>query len=324
MDDNNLDNIRTPRYTQISTFMRLPYNDYRTSTNLNEVDIGLIGIPFDGGVTNRPGARLGPKAVREASSLTRIYNNEFNPYSNTTVCDLGDVVSDTPYDLKSALDDLSSKFNTITKEDIKPVVCGGDHCITLPVLRSINKTEPIALIHFDAHCDTGGYYLGSDWHHGTPFRHAINENLIDPKKTIQIGIRGSLNDPELWSFSYEHGVKVITMEQFEKWQFTNRWQSPCETIINKIIETVDNSPAYISFDVDCLDPVYAPGTGTPEIGGFTSREALQMLRGLKGLNIIGGDVVEVSPPFDTHDQITALTGATIMYEILCLVAANEK
>jgi len=313
-------NITTPRYTQIPTFMRLPYTDHRTTDFVRpdpEIDIGLIGIPFDGGVTNRPGARAGPRAVRDLSSFTRIYNNKVNPYNNITVRDLGDVVTSEPFNLATALKDISAKLSSIlTNTGVRPVVCGGDHCVTLPVLRAMRKLHPLALIHFDAHCDTGGHYLGSQWHHGTPFRHAIQEKLIDPKKTIQIGIRGSTNNPNLWSFSYDHGATVITMDEFES------WERPCETVIDKIHEVVGDSNAYISFDVDCLDPVYAPGTGTPEIGGLTTREALQMLRGINGLNIVGGDVVEVSPPFDTRDQITALTGATVMYEILCLVAAG--
>ena len=305
-------NMFTPRYTQIPTFMRVPYIDGHFDTTI--IDIGLIGVPFDGGVTNRPGARHGPRAVRDISSLIRATNNGFNPHEKVKIYDLGDVFPECPFELSEALDSLTEQFKKITDAGIAPVSCGGDHSITLPILRNLGKD--LALIHFDAHCDTGGDYLGSKWHHGTPFRHAITEGLINPHKTIQIGIRGTLHDPDQWKFSFDSGITVITMEDFEDLGYSY--------IITKIKEVVGDSPVYVSFDVDCLDPVYAPGTGTPEIGGFTSREALRMLEGIEGLNVIGGDVVEVCPPFDTHDQITALTGATIMFEILCLVAKAIK
>ena len=311
-------NMFTPRYTQIPTFMRVPYiGDHFANTHMTfpaSSTIGLIGVPFDGGVTNRPGARHGPRAVRDISSLIRATNNGFNPYEKVKIYDLGDVFPECPFELSEALDSLTEQFKKIIDTGIAPVSCGGDHSITLPILRNLGKG--LALIHFDAHCDTGGDYLGSKWHHGTPFRHAITEGLINPHKTIQIGIRGTLHDPDQWKFSFDSGITVITMEDFEDLGYSY--------VITKIKEVVGDSPVYVSFDVDCLDPVYAPGTGTPEIGGFTSREALRMLEGIGGLNVIGGDVVEVCPPFDTHDQITALTGATIMFEILCLVAKAIK
>jgi guanidinopropionase len=178
-------------------------------------------------------------------------------------------------------------------------------------MRGIAKDRPVGMVHFDAHCDTGDDYLGSKFHHGAPFRRAVEEGLLDPKRTIQIGIRGSLNDLDLWSFSHESGMRVVYMEELYK--------IGVDGAIAEARRVVGDGPTYISFDVDGLDPVFAPGTGTPEVGGFTSLEAQLMIRGLQGLNLVGGDVVEVSPPFDQTGN-TALVGATMMFEILCVVA----
>ena len=191
-------------------------------------------------------------------------------------------------------------------------VSGGvDHSVTLPVFRALAREYPVGMVHFDAHCDTGDDYLGSKFHHGAPFRRAVEEGLLDPKRTMQIGIRGSLNDPDVWSFSREKGMRVVSIEEY----FETGWSA----VMDEALRVVGDGPTYISFDVDGLDPVYAPGTGTPEVGGFNTHEAQRMIRRLQGVHLVGGDVVEVAPPFDPSGN-TALVGATMMFEILCVVA----
>jgi guanidinopropionase len=194
-----------------------------------------------------------------------------------------------------------------------PVSAGGDHSVTLPIFRAIAKDRPLGMVHFDAHCDTGDDYLGSKFHHGAPFRRAVEEGLLDPQRTIQIGIRGPLNDPDVWKFSEDSGMRVVSIEEF----YDSGWRA----VMAEARKVVGEGPTYISFDVDGLDPVYAPGTGTPEVGGFTTHEAQQMIRSLRGLQLFGGDVVEVAPPFDPSGT-TALVGASIMFEILCVVSES--
>ena len=299
-----------PRYAGIPTFMRCPYTD-----QYDDLDIALIGVPFDGGVTNRTGARHGPREVRNQSSLMRTINQSTGvaPFDICNVADVGDAVPDNPFELVAGHNSIEQFVKGVVDKGVMPISVGGDHSVTLPILRALAKDGPVALVHFDAHCDTGDDYLGSKFHHGSPFKIAAEEGLIDPKKTIQIGIRGSVTDREIWKFSYESGMRVIHMEEF--------YDLGVKNIIKEIHELVGDTPAYITFDVDSLDPVYAPGTGTPEIGGYTTLEAQLMIRGLKGLNIIGGDVVEVAPAFD-HGSITSLTGASMLFEILCVAAES--
>jgi guanidinopropionase len=192
-----------------------------------------------------------------------------------------------------------------------PVTCGGDHSISLPILRALGRDRPVGMVHIDAHADTGDDYLGSAWHHGTPFRRAVEAGVLDPKRTVQIGIRGTVNDPDMWGFSDRAGMRAIPMDAFEA--------MGVEAALAEAREAVGDGPVYLSFDIDSLDPVYAPGTGTPEAGGLTMREALRLVRGLRGLDVIGADMVEVSPPFDAAG-VTALNGATLLFELLCLVA----
>ena len=194
------------------------------------------------------------------------------------------------------------------------IVLGGDHSVTLPIFRGIAQQSPVGLVHFDAHCDTGDDYLGSKFHHGAPFRRAVEEGTLDPKRTIQIGIRGGLNDLDVWQFSHDSGMRVVYMDEFYK--------MGVDAVIAEARRVVGEGPTYISFDVDGLDPVFAPGTGTPEVGGFSTLEAQLMIRGLRGLNLVGGDVVEVAPPFDQTGN-TALVGASMMFEILCVVADSR-
>ena len=301
-----------PRYSGIPTFMRTPY-----TTDLSAIDIVLIGVPFDGGVTNRTGTRHGPREVRNQSSLMRTINQATGiaPFELARVGDIGDALPDNPFELIASHKAIQSFFEPVKTAGVLPLSAGGDHSITLPILRAIAKDGPVALVHFDAHCDTGDDYLGSKFHHGSPFKIAAEEGLIDPEKTIQIGIRGGITDREQWKFSYDSGMRVIHIEEF--------YDMGVDAVIDEIHKVVGDSPVYVTFDVDGLDPVYAPGTGTPEVGGFTSFEAQKMLRSLADLHIIGGDVVEVSPPFDPSG-VTALVGATMMFEILCVMSESLR
>ncbi len=302
------DPIQRPRYTGIPTFMRAPQTE-----TWDDIDIGLIGVPFDGGVTNRTGARHGPREIRNQSSLMRRKNQSSGicPYDLCNIADLGDAWVQKPFHLEESLDEIADFYREVDKHGIVPVSAGGDHSVTLPIFRAIAGDGPVGMVHFDAHCDTGDDYLGSKFHHGAPFRRAVEEGLLDPKRTVQIGIRGSLNDLDIWKFSHDTGMRVVYMEEF----YERGWSE----VIQEARQIVGDGPTYISFDVDGLDPVYAPGTGTPEVGGFTTVEAQFMIRALQGLNLVGGDVVEVAPPFDPTGN-TALVGATMMFEILCVVA----
>jgi guanidinopropionase len=300
--------MKEPRYTDIATFMRTPH-----ATSLADVDIGLIGVPTDLGVTNRPGARHGPREIRNSSSLMRGFNlgMRMNPYELCRIADLGDVRFTGRYDLEAQTAQIADFYRLVHKAGIIPVTAGGDHSITFPIFQAIAAKGPIGMVHIDAHCDTWGEYYGSKFTHGAPFRLAVEHGLLDPKRTIQIGIRGGQNLMDGINFSLNHGMRVVFMEEFAT--------LGVERVIAEARRVVGDGPTYISFDVDGLDPVYAPGTGTPEVGGITTIEAQRLLYGLKGLNLIGGDVVEVAPPYDQTGN-TALVGATMMFEIICLIA----
>jgi guanidinopropionase len=302
------DPMSRPRYTGLPTFMRAPYVE-----DLAGVEIGLVGVPFDGGVTNRTGARHGPREIRNQSSLMRKVNQSSGiaPYDLCRVADLGDAWVESPFHLEKSLDEVQAFFDKVHAAGVIPISAGGDHSVTLPIFRAIARDRPLGMVHFDAHCDTGDDYLGSKFHHGAPFRRAVEEGLLDPKRTIQIGIRGAINDPDVWKFSHNSGMRVVYMEEF--------YDLGYRKVIDEARRVVGDGPTYISFDVDGLNPVYAPGTGTPEVGGFTTLEAQLMVRGLRGLDLIGGDVVEVAPPFDPSGN-TALVGATMMFELLCVIA----
>jgi guanidinopropionase len=310
-----LDKISQPRFLDIPTFMRLPYLPYEG--NYYDIDIGLVGVPYDGAVTNRPGARHGPRAVRDASSLMRMINTAtgVNPFEGLDIYDIGDIYPDRPFNIEEALESMSKQFKAVHEAGIVPLSCGGDHSISLAALRGIASERPVGMVHIDAHCDTSEGHLGSKFHHGAPFSNAVKEGLLDPKRCIQIGIRGPLNDPDLWKFSYDSGMRVITMQEFESMGINY--------VKQEIDRVIGNGPTYITFDVDGLDPVYAPGTGTPEVGGLTTREALSLIRHIKCKDIVGGDVVEVSPPWDQTGN-TAMVGATFMYEILCIIAQGMQ
>jgi guanidinopropionase len=302
------DPMKEPRFTEIATFMRAPL-----ASSLANVDIGLIGVPTDLGVTNRPGARHGPREIRNASSLMRGYNLGLgvNPYELCRIADLGDVRLSHRYDLEKQNEDIEAFYRAVKAAGVLPVSAGGDHSITYPIFRAIAAERPVGMVHIDAHTDTWGEFFGSKFTHGAPFRLAVEAGVLDPKRTIQIGIRGGQNFLDGIEFSRSHGMRVVFIEEFA--------DLGVERVIALAREVVGDAPAYLSFDVDGLDPVYAPGTGTPEVGGITTLEAQRLLRGLRGVNFIGGDVVEVAPPYDQTGN-TALVGATMMFEILCLIA----
>jgi guanidinopropionase len=297
-----------PRYTGVATFFRRPLSDDPAG-----VDIGVIGVPFDGGVTNRTGARHGPRAVREQTTLVRRVNQAtgISPFDLVTVADLGDAWIEAPYELTGAQREIEDFFARVAGAGTTTLAVGGDHSISLPILRAIARDAPLGMVHIDAHCDTGDDYLGSRFHHGAPFSRAVEEGLLDPARVIQIGIRGSLNHPQMWAFSHDSGMRVVPMEELHD----KGWRWAAE----EAHRITAGGRTYLSFDIDALDPVFAPGTGTPESGGIMMIEAQRMLRALAGIDFAGADLVEVSPPFDTG-TITAQNAANLLFEILCLLA----
>ena len=305
------DPMQRPRYTGLASFFRLPY---REDFEADPPDIGVIGVPYDMGVTNRPGPRHGPREVRNQSSLIRRINQATgaSPFEECRVEDIGDAWIARPFDgVESAHGEIEEFYARVKKAGIVPLTCGGDHSISLPILRALAKDGPVGMIHIDAHCDTGDNYLGSRFHHGAPFKIAVDEGLLDPTRTAQIGIRGTLFDRDMWRFSFESGMRVMMIEEVEE----KGWKA----CIEEAKDFVGSGPVYVSFDIDSLDPAFAPGTGTPEAGGLTVREAQGMVRALSGMEIMGADMVEVSPPFDT-DGLTAMNGANIMFELLCVMS----
>ncbi|HEY9081160.1 agmatinase [Magnetovibrio sp.] len=303
-----IDASAMPRFGGMPTFMRLPH-----VTDPALVDIALIGIPWDAGTTNRAGARHGPREIRNQSSFMRAVHHvsRIAPYDLCRVADLGDVETN-PFDMIDTMDQITAFMNRVIDAGAVPLSAGGDHLCSLPVLRAVAKNGPVGLIHFDAHSDTNDTYFGDNkYTHGTPFRRAVEEGLIDPKRTIQIGIRGSIYGAEDMAFAEQNGMRVIYIEEYFK--------MGADKVVEEIRRVIGDGPAYVTFDVDGIDPAYTPGTGTPEIGGYNTYDAQVMIRGLQGLNLVGGDVVEVAPPFDPSGT-TALVGATLMFEILCVLA----
>jgi guanidinopropionase len=302
------DPMSAPRYMEIPTFMRAPLiND------LSEIDIAMIGVPYDGAVTNRPGARHGPREIRNASSMMRSIHpsTRISPYDLCRIGDGGDVPFTRAYDIEGAHADIEARFSEVRLAGVTALAAGGDHSISLPILRALAPEQPLSLVHIDAHTDTWDEFMGSPYSHGAPFRRAVEEGLIDPKRTVQIGIRGAQNSSEGWDYSADSGMRVLFMEDVTRMGI--------DAVADEARRIVGEGPTYLSFDIDSLDPAFAPGTGTPEVGGFTTVESLALLRGLRGLHLIGADVVEVAPAYDPSGT-TALVGATIMYELLCLLA----
>jgi guanidinopropionase len=300
-----------PRFAEIATFLRAPHQ-----LDLEGLDIGIAGVPFDGGATNRVGARHGPRAVRDLSSLMRATHHVFrvNPFELCRIADVGDVRFNSLFDNAIAQADITAFYDRFAAAKVTPLSIGGDHSITYAILKGIVKQGPVGLVHIDAHTDTLGPIQGTRFHHGSPFRNAIEDGLLDPKRMVQIGIRGAHNASEAWDFCARHGIRIIFIEEFD--------EIGVQRAVEIAREIVGAEPAYLSFDIDALDPSIAPGTGTPEAGGLTMREAQALVRGMRGLNLIGADVVEVSPPFDPGTN-TALCGATILYELLCILAETR-
>ncbi len=301
-------------YAGVSTLLDMPYRpDAASQPDFAGLDVALVGVPMDLGVTNRPGARFGPRAVREVERIGP-YNHALSvaPCAECAVGDIGDVPLHSRYSLDQSIEDIAAFYASIAKAGIRPISVGGDHSVSYPILKSLGAERPLGLVHIDAHCDTMGEVDGSKFHHGGPFRQAVLAGALDPERTVQIGIRGPAEI--LWGFSYESGMTVLHIEDVDRLGIAG--------IVETARSVVGDGPTYISFDVDGLDPAYAPGTGTPEAGGLTPREAQAILNGLKGLDIVGGDVVEVAPQYDAT-TITAMVGAQMLFEILSLVVLGR-
>ena len=300
-----------PRFAGMPTFMRLPHVGLGHD-KITEVDIGIIGAPWDAGTTNRPGPRHGPRQVRDMSTMIRAQHgvNNLRPFDLKNCADLGDIAPH-PASLEDSLKRIESYFSKIKDLNILPLTVGGDHLCSLPILRSLSKNEPVGLIQFDSHTDLfHSYFDGQMYTHGTPFRRAIEENLIDPKRTVQVGIRGTNYDSEDRDFAKSEGIRIITIEEF--------FERGIPDVISEVKSIVGDEKTYLSYDIDFIDPAFAPGTGTPEVGGPNSFQALDVVRKLNGLNLIGADVVEISPPFDPSGG-TAFLGSSILFEILCIM-----
>jgi agmatinase len=297
-----------------ATFLDAPFRPVASAVDLVGLDAALVGVPMDLGVTNRAGARLGPRAVRGVERIGP-YEHVLRraPFGELKAADIGDVPMRSRFSLADCHADIEAHFSKLVEANVVPLAVGGDHSISWPILRAIGRGRPVGMVHFDAHCDTSGPYEGSKFHHGAPFRMAVLDGVLDPERTIQIGIRGGAE--YLWEFSYDSGMTVIHAEEIGKMGI--------DAIVAKARAVVGNGPVYVSFDVDGLDPSFAPGTGTPESGGLSMREALAMLRGLAGLNIVGADVVEVAPQYDPT-SITAQNAAQILFTELCLVAIAHE
>ncbi len=307
------DATATPRFTGSATFARLP-----AVSEVQNFDIAVLGVPFDGGTSYRPGARFGPMAVRQASRHLRPgYHPDLDvaPFGVMQVADAGDV-SCTPFSIDEAIRQIEEHASGLVSAREMVFALGGDHTITLPLLRAVHRAHgPVALVHFDAHLDTWDSYFGADRTHGTVLRRAFEENLLLESRSIHVGIRGPLYGQQDLTDDASFGFRVIRCGDIDLLGI--------EAVVERVSARTANAPVYVSVDIDVLDPAYAPGTGTPEMGGFTSRELLRMLRGLDGTSIVGADVVEVSPAYD-HAEITALAAATVVYDMCAVVASSRS
>jgi guanidinopropionase len=303
------DAFRSPRFSQPPTFMRLPY-----STDLSGADVAILGVPFDSGTSYRPGARLGPREIRVQSSLIRPYSHfqQVAPFDRLRVVDAGDVDA-SPVDLGLAHAAIEAHAAAVLAAGALPLAVGGDHSISLPLVRAIARARgPVGLVHFDSHIDTWDEDFGSKLFHGSPFHYAVTEGLVDPHRFIQVGIRGPMYGPDDFAFQHAHGIAVVDIDEVER--------IGIEAVSARIRTVAGSGPVYVTFDIDVVDPAFAPGTGTPEVGGLTSHQAQHLVRGLAGLSIVGADIVEVSPPFDGPGQITALLAANLLFELLGVLA----
>ena len=303
------DGKRSLPYAGIPTFLGLP-----ASASAQGLDIAVVGIPSDLGVSNRPGARFGPRAVRTIERIGPYHpTQKVVPRAGLRVADIGDVPFRSRYSLEQTLEDIESFYGALAATGARPLSVGGDHSVTYPILKALGRERPVGMVHIDAHCDTAGAYDGSKFHHGGPFRLAVLDGALDPERCIQIGIRGASN--MFWEFSYAAGMTVIEMEEF--------MALGVDAVAARAREVVGTGPIYVTVDVDGFDPAYAPGTGTPEVGGLSAREGLTLLRALTGLDVIGADVVEVAPQYDPTTN-TAQLAAQILFEELALLAAAPR
>ena len=305
-----VDATQMPRYGGIATFANLPQ-----LSEVSDVDVAIVGVPFDTGVSYRPGARFGPNHVRESSRLLRPYNPAVNvsPFATQQVVDAGDIAAN-PFDIEEAISSIHKSYDQLSERAKKIVTIGGDHTITLPILRSLkSKHGPISVVHFDAHLDTWDSYFGADYTHGTTFRRASEEGLLDPEGCMHIGIRGPLYAAKDLTDDKALGFQIFSSVEFQ--------DLGVNAAIEKMKARVGTRPVYISIDIDVLDPAHAPGTGTPEAGGLTSRELLSVVRATAGMNVIGADIVEVAPAYD-HAQITGIAASHVMYELISAFAAK--
>lgn len=304
------DSSKSPRFAQPATFMRLPHEP-----ELHGVDVAILGVPFDSGTSYRPGARLGPREIRSQSSLIRPYSyfQKVAPFERLRVVDAGDIDVPPAGSMEQAYAAIETGVRRVIDAGAQPMVVGGDHSISLPCLRAVAaKHGPLSLIQFDAHIDTWGDYFGGRYFHGSPFRRAIEEQLLRPGSYCQIGIRGPMyGEDEDFAFQNAHAVTMIDIGQVKR--------DGIDRVIERIRERI-TGPVYITFDIDSVDPAFAPGTGTPEVGGLSSYEAQELVRGLAGLDVVACDIVEVAPPFDGPGQITALLAANLLFELLCVIA----
>ncbi len=311
----NKSGTRFAPYSGIPSFLAAPIlqADW-TNFDLGDLQVALVGIPMDLGISNRNGARFGPRAIR---TIERIgpYNQILcsMPTAELRVADIGDVPFRSRFNLELSHEDIERAVGMIVAAGVAPLSVGGDHSIDLPILRAIGKKRPVGLIQIDAHCDTMGPFDMSKFHHGGPFRQAVLDGVLDPQRTIQIGIRGS--SEYLWEFSADSGMTVIHAQEIDRMGI--------DAVVAKARAVVGDGPTYLTFDIDSLDPAYAPGTGTPETGGLTTREAQAILNGLKGINLVGGDVVEVAPQYDATTN-TAQAGAQMLFEILSLMVHSPS
>jgi agmatinase len=305
------DASRSPGFAQVATFMRLPH-----TREPAVLDVAILGIPFDGAVVYRPGPRFAPRNIREHSSLIRRYHPvlKVSPFDVLRVADVGDVDVN-PLNIEDTHARVEQAVTASLNAGAIPVCVGGDHSLSLPVLRAVARRHgPVGMVHVDSHQDMWDAYFGNRYFHGAPFRRAVEEGLLEGHRIVQIGIRGSVRSPEDFDFGERHGVTVIRAEDLAREGIG--W-------VRERMGTVRGGPLYLSFDVDGVDPAFAPGTGTPEVGGLTSREALEIVRALVGLPLVGADVVEVSPPYD-HGNITALLAANLLFEIVSVLAVTRR
>jgi guanidinopropionase len=297
-----------------ASFLGLPYRPEAAATDFSGLDVALIGVPMDLGVTNRAGARLGPRAVRAVERIGP-YEHALGiaPSLHLQAADVGDVPMTSRFSLEQCHADIEAFFDKVRATGVIPLAVGGDHSITYPILKALGQERPVGMVHIDAHCDTGGTFEGSKFHHGGPFRQAVLDGVLDPERAIQIGIHGGAEF--LWEFSFDSGMTVLYVEEVVA--------LGAEAVVEKARAVIGDGPTYVTFDIDGVDPGFAPGTGTPEVGGLTPREVLAILRGLAGANIVGGDVVEVAPQYDATTN-TAQVAAQVLFTELCLVALEPR